>query len=109
MRPAGFEPATRGLERPCPSRKSRCPPAFRALSGRAWDYRRLGRAVLAPASGLHAPLHTRTTDPLRAVVPVVTVSRMLGHHDVGFTLGTDGHLVDSDLPDLDTVFGRTGR
>ncbi len=42
-------------------------------------------------------------------MPAVTVSPMLGHHDAAFTLRTFGHLVDSDLFDLDAVFGRAGR
>jgi integrase len=89
---------------------------FCNLRGRAWDYRALGRAVLEPAIaaaglkpfGFHALRHTCTTDLLRAGVPVVTVSRILGHHSAAFTLGTYGHLVASDLPDLDAIFGAGG-
>jgi integrase len=87
---------------------------FGDLRGRPRDYRALRRASLDPAAeaagievgGFHTLRHSAATDLLRAGVPVVTVSRMLGHHSAAFTLATYGHFVASDLPDVEAIFGK---
>jgi integrase len=69
-------------------------PVFATLGGRPTDYSTLRRHGLFPAAetagvsitGFHKMRHGATTDLLRAGLPMVTVSRLIGHHDVAFTL-----------------------
>ena len=82
-------------------------PALRRIKGAEHlDERRFGerfdrfvaRAGVAPRyHGFHALRHTYATDLLLAGVPILTVSRWLGHQTVGMTTDTYGHL----LPEID--------
>jgi site-specific recombinase XerD len=52
------------------------------------------RAAGVPWAGVHTLRHSYATRLFREGVNVVTVSRLLGHHDPAFTSGPYVHLLD---------------
>jgi hypothetical protein len=46
---------------------------------------------------------------LAAGVPPLVVSRMIGHHSAAFTLDVYGHVLPSDVIDLDALDRAAGR
>jgi integrase len=59
-----------------------------------------GKAAGVPWAGVHTLRHTYATRLFREGIDAVRVSRLLGHHDPGFTLARYVHLLDGDLDHL---------
>ncbi len=59
-------------------------------------------------AAFHTLRHTAATRWLVSGVGIAQVSRMLGHHDPGFTLRTYIHVLPSDLPDGEDLAAAVG-
>lgn len=59
-------------------------------------------------AGFHTLRHTAATRWLVAGVGIAQVSKMLGHHDPGFTLARYVHVMPHDLPAGDTLAAAVG-
>src|SRR5438105_2404353 len=64
------------------------------------NIKRAARAAGVPWAGIHTLRHSYATRLFREGVNVVTVTRLLGHHDPAFTLKTYVHQLDGDLDGL---------
>ena len=63
------------------------------------DWRRVCRAKKLPSVSFHALRHTHASILLAKGLPVLTVSKRLGHSKASMTLDTYGHL----MPDADAA------